>query len=73
MDGHDILIFYSAEDQAYIADIPDFDMCSAHGPTPQAALEEVLLAYRAIVQTLEETGRPRPAPKSHLTRHKTSA
>jgi hypothetical protein len=37
MNDYHINIFYSLEDEAYIADIPDFEMCSAHGDTPQEA------------------------------------
>ena len=43
MNDYHINIFYSVEDAAYIADIPDFEMCSAHGETPQEALKYVYL------------------------------
>ncbi|CAN5740625.1 hypothetical protein BH23ACT10_BH23ACT10_30350 [soil metagenome] len=42
-----INVFYSDADGGYIADIPDLDACSAFGPTPQAALAEVLAAKDA--------------------------
>jgi predicted RNase H-like HicB family nuclease len=58
-----INIFYSAEDEAYIADIPDFEMCSAFGATPQQALEEVLIAKDAIVSVMREKGQPVPEPR----------
>ena len=58
MKDYHINIFYSAEDEAYIADIPDFEMLSAFGDTPQEALEQVLIAKAAIIQTLQEMGRP---------------
>lgn len=44
MKGHHINIFWSDEDACYIADIPDLQDCSAHGATPQEALEAVLEA-----------------------------
>ncbi|NJM27836.1 MAG: type II toxin-antitoxin system HicB family antitoxin [Pseudanabaena sp. RU_4_16] len=40
MKDYHINIFYSAEDEGYVADIPDLKYCSAIGDTP----EEVLLA-----------------------------
>lgn len=45
-----INIFYSEEDEAYIADIPDLPYCSAHGETPQEALAEVLVAKEAWLE-----------------------
>lgn len=63
MKDHTIIIFYSEEDEAYIADIPDFKMCSAHGATPEEALREVLIAKTAIIETMNEHGLPVPAPR----------
>ncbi len=53
-----INIFYSDEDEAYIADIPDFEMCSAFGDTPQEALAEVIIARDGIIATMREKGCP---------------
>lgn len=63
MTDYHINIFYSADDEAYIADIPDFEMCSAHGETPQAALEEVLIARDGIIAAMRENGQPLPVPR----------
>lgn len=41
-----INIFYSEEDDCYVADIPDLRYCSAFGDTPEEALHEVLIAQR---------------------------
>jgi len=56
MKDYHINIFYSEEDAAYIADIPDFEICSAHGETPSEALEQVLIARDAIIETMKERG-----------------
>ncbi|WP_324282254.1 type II toxin-antitoxin system HicB family antitoxin [Cyanobacterium aponinum UTEX 3221] len=45
--SYHINIFYSEEDQGYIADIPDLKFCSAYGETPEEALQEVLIAKKA--------------------------
>jgi predicted RNase H-like HicB family nuclease len=58
-----INIFYSAEDEAYVADIPDFEMCSAFGETPQEALEQVLVARDAIIDSMRARGLPIPEPR----------
>lgn len=63
MRDYHINIFYSEEDASYIADIPDFLMCSAHGATPQEALEEVLIAKAAIIEAMLEAGQAIPEPR----------
>ena len=47
MKDYHINIFYSEEDEGYIADIPDLKYCSAFGETPVEALQEVLVAKSA--------------------------
>ena len=47
MKDYHINIFYSEDDEAYIADIPDLKYCSAIAKTPHQALHEVILAKTA--------------------------
>ena len=63
MKDYHINIFYSEEDEAYIADIPDFEMCSASGNSPEEALAEVLIAKAAMIEVMREKGLPIPVPK----------
>jgi predicted RNase H-like HicB family nuclease len=63
MADYHINIFYSVEDAAYIADIPDLKVCSAHGDTPEAALREVLIAKSAWLEVAREEGLTIPAPR----------
>ncbi len=58
-----INIFYSADDEGYIADIPDLEFCSAFGATPAEALREVETAKRAWLETALAEGKPIPEPK----------
>lgn len=44
MRDYHINIFYSEDNECYIADIPDLETCSALGDTPDEALREVLKA-----------------------------
>ena len=37
MKDYHINIFYSEEDECYVADLPDFEYCSAFGDTPEEA------------------------------------
>jgi len=56
MSDYHINVFWSDEDDCYIADIPDLEFCSAHGETPEEALSEVLVAKRAWLAVAEERG-----------------
>jgi predicted RNase H-like HicB family nuclease len=57
-----INIFYSDEDQGYIADIPDLPHCSAFGATPEEALAEVLQAKSAWLEAARAEGKKIPDP-----------
>ncbi|MBM3696738.1 MAG: type II toxin-antitoxin system HicB family antitoxin [Actinobacteria bacterium] len=63
MSDYHINIFYSSEDGGYIAEIPDLPGCSAFGRTPQAAVEEVLVARHAWVDAAHAAGLPVPEPR----------
>jgi predicted RNase H-like HicB family nuclease len=62
MKDYHINLFYSEEDEGYIADIPDLKYCSAFGVTPEEALQEVLKAKIAWLETAQASGKPIPAP-----------
>ncbi len=65
---YEIDIFYSAEDEAYIANVPELTYCSAWGDTYEEALEQVQVAMELHLQTLREEGRPVPDPRgSHAS------
>ena len=63
MKDFHINIFYSDDDEGYIADIPDLKSCSAFGATPEEALHEVELAKAAWLEAAREAGKPIPTPK----------
>ena len=65
MKDYHINVFYSEEDQGYIADIPDLKHCSAFGNTPQEALAEVLKAREAWLEAARKNGKPIPEPTYH--------
>lgn len=60
MSDYHINIFYSDEDSAYVADIPDLESCSAFGETPEQALAELKLAKAAWLEAAAESGKPIP-------------
>lgn len=62
MKDYHVNVFYSEEDEGYIADIPDLKHCSAFGKTPEEALREVLKAKEAWLEAARANGKPIPIP-----------
>lgn len=58
-----INIFWSVEDEGWIADVPDLRPCSAHGDTPTEALAEAELAITAWIETARDNNLPVPEPR----------
>jgi predicted RNase H-like HicB family nuclease len=58
-----INLFFSPNDKAYIADVPDLKYCCAHGTTPQEALRQVLIAIEAWLATARAHGKSIPKPR----------
>jgi predicted RNase H-like HicB family nuclease len=63
MKDYHINIFYSEEDEGYIADIPDLESCSAFGNTPAEALAQVELAKVAWLEAARAEEKPIPLPQ----------
>lgn len=62
---YEIDIFWSDEDDAFIAIVPELPYCSAWGETYEEALEEVRVAIRGHLRVAEKYGYPIPEPKHH--------
>jgi predicted RNase H-like HicB family nuclease len=60
MKDYHINVFYSEDDEGYIADIPDLLHCAAFGATPEEALREVLQAKQAWLEAARASGKPIP-------------
>ncbi len=63
MKDYHINIFYSEEDEAYIADIPDLKFCSALGESPEQALHEVIRAKTAWLEAAKAEHKTIPIPR----------
>jgi len=63
MKDYHINVFFSEEDEGYIADIPDLEHCSAFGTTPEEALREVLKAKEAWLESAHASNKPIPEPR----------
>jgi predicted RNase H-like HicB family nuclease/predicted RNA binding protein YcfA (HicA-like mRNA interferase family) len=63
MSDYHINVFYSDEDAAYVADVPDLEACSAFGSSPEEALAEVERAKQAWLDAARTAGKPIPKPR----------
>jgi len=63
---YEIVIYWSKEDEAYIAEVPELAGCAADGATYAEALANVDIIIQEWIETAEELGRPIPEPKGRL-------
>jgi len=66
MDRYEIILYWSAEDTAFIAEVPELPGCMAHGDTQEDALASVKEAMRLWIDTAREFGDPVPEPRGRL-------
>ena len=62
-EKYEIIMFWSEEDQAFVADVPELPGCMAHGDSYESALANVREAIRLWMDTAKEFGHPIPEPK----------
>lgn len=62
MHKYTIEIFYSEEDEGYIAVVPELPGCSAFGETEEEALKEIKTAIELWIEVAKEEGREIPKP-----------
>jgi len=60
---YEIIIYWSNEDRAFVAEVPELPGCMAHGSTPEAALANARDAIQLWIDTAREFGDPIPEPK----------
>jgi predicted RNase H-like HicB family nuclease len=63
MHKYEMIIYWSREDRAFIAEVPELPGCMAHGDTPQDALANAQDAVQLWIDTAQEFGDPVPEPK----------
>jgi predicted RNase H-like HicB family nuclease len=60
---YEIIIYWSSEDQTYVAEVPELLGCTAHGDTHESALANANEAIQLWIDTAIEFGDPVPEPK----------
>jgi predicted RNase H-like HicB family nuclease len=66
MFKYEIIIYWSDEDDAYIAEVPELPGCMADGKTYDEVLENVTQIIKEWTETARELGREIPKPKGRL-------
>ena len=60
---YEIIIYWSNEDETYVAEVPELPGCMAHGETHESALANANEAIQLWIDTAQEFGDPVPEPK----------
>lgn len=63
---YEIIIYWSEEDRAFIAEVPELPGCAADGATYQEALQNVEIVMQEWIETARDLGRSIPQPKGRL-------
>jgi predicted RNase H-like HicB family nuclease len=63
---YEIIIFWSEEDGAYIADVPELSGCMADGSTYHEALQNAEIVIDEWIETAKNIGRTIPSPRGRL-------
>ncbi len=63
---YEIIIYWSAEDEAFVAEVPELAGCAADGLTYQEALSNAEVVIGEWIETAQELGRVIPEPRGRL-------
>ncbi len=63
---YEVIIYWSEEDGAFIAQVPELPGCMSDGGTYQDALKNVEVIMKEWIETANELGRDIPSPKGRL-------
>lgn len=63
---YEIIIFWSKEDDAFVAEVPELPGCMADGKTYHEAVTNAEQIIQEWIDTAREEGRPIPQPKGRL-------
>lgn len=66
MYKYEIIIHWSEEDKAFVAEVPELPGCSAHGNDYDEALKNIKEAIELWIETAKEFNDPIPEPKGRL-------
>ena len=66
MSRYEVIIYWSKDDQSFIAEVPELPGCAADGATYREALANLETVIQEWIETAKDLGRPIPEPKGRL-------
>jgi predicted RNase H-like HicB family nuclease len=63
---YEVIIYWSKDDQSFLAEVPELPGCMADGQTYQEALSNAEIVIQEWIETAKELNRPIPEPKGKL-------
>ncbi len=63
---YELVVFWSAEDDAFVVEVPDLPGCMAHGVSPADAVAHAEQAIDLWIETARDLGRPVPRPRNRI-------
>ena len=66
MSRYEVILYWSDEDQSFIAEVPELPGCMADGASYREALDNIEVIIQQWLETAQELGRPIPQPKGRL-------
>lgn len=66
MRKYELVIYWSEEDRAFIAEVPELPGCAADGSNYQEAVSNAEIVIEQWIETAQELGRPIPEPRGRL-------
>jgi len=66
MSKYEMIIYWSADDNAYVVEVPELPGCMADGPTYVEAVQEAEKVIQEWIETAHELGRTIPEPRGRL-------
>lgn len=65
-NSYEMIIWWSAEDDAFVVEVPELPGCMAHGATRQIAIKNAEDAIKFWIKTAKEDGQEIPEPRGRL-------
>lgn len=62
---YEIVIYWNGGDEIFVAEVPEFAGCSAHGKTQVEAVQNITESFELWLETAREFGDQIPQPRQH--------
>ena len=66
MYRYELIIYWSEDDQSYVAEVPELPGCVSEGKSYEEAIKNTQVVISEWIETAESLGRQIPYPKGRL-------